>query len=440
MIYLDNSATTMVDDRVLETFNKVCKNYPGNSNSLHSLGIKSKELEEYATEKISNLLGVKPSEIIYTSGASESNNTVLKGVASKYKNRGNHIITTPLEHSSVLETCKYLESKGFIIDYVKIKDNGLIDIEDLERLLTDNTILVSVAYVDSELGIRQDIDTISKIVKKHPKCYFHVDATQAIGKIKVDPTSIDFISMSAHKIFGLKGIGLLIKKDNIKQVACEEEIQQYVDKKILIDEKDIIKYLILEILEYIFEIQGKKMEQEDIYFLINKDEDIYLENIKTLSEKFKTTNIITEELSKFQKIVENIFEEETTIYLSNNKRKSLRRAKYIVNFDYGIGEIEKYNINRTAILINIEQKVKIESMAFEGISINNVNIQIPDELIEHFGRMMEKINKNILYMSLVNQKQELARIKDRIKEDNIHILNLIGDKGIISQEEFKRIP
>ena len=232
----------------------------------------------------------------------------------------------------------------------------------------------------------------------------------------------------------------LIKKDNIKQVACEEEIQQYVDKKILIDEKDIIKYLILEILEYIFEIQGKKMEQEDIYFLINKDEDIYLENIKTLSEKFKTTNIITEELSKFQKIVENIFEEETTIYLSNNKRKSLRRAKYIVNFDYGIGEIEKYNINRTAILINIEQKVKIESMAFEGISINNVNIQITDELIEHFGRMMEKINKNILYMSLVNQKQELARIKDRIKEDNIHILNLIGDKGIISQEEFKRIP
>lgn len=232
----------------------------------------------------------------------------------------------------------------------------------------------------------------------------------------------------------------LIKKDNIKQVACEEEIQQYVDKKILIDEKDIIKYLILEILEYIFEIQGKKLEQEDIYFLINKDEDIYLENIKTLSEKFKTTNIITEELSKFQKIVENIFGEETTIYLSNNKRKSLRRAKYIVNFDYGIGKIEKYNINRTAILINIEQNVKIESMAFEGISINNVNIQIPDELIEHFGRMMEKINKNILYMSLVNQKQELARIKDRIKEDNIHIFNLIGDKGIISQEEFKRIP
>ena len=202
----------MVDDRVLETFNKVCKNYPGNSNSLHSLGIKSKELEDYATERISNLLKVKRGEIIYTSGASESNNTVLKGVASKYKNRGNHIITTPLEHSSVLETCKYLESKGFIIDYVKIKENGLIDIEDLEKLISDNTILVSITYVDSELGIKQDIDTISRIVKKYPKCYLHIDATQAIGKIKVDFTNIDFLSMSAHKIFGIKGIGLLVKK------------------------------------------------------------------------------------------------------------------------------------------------------------------------------------------------------------------------------------
>ena len=215
MIYFDNSATTMVDDRVLETFNKVCKNYPGNSNSLHSLGIKSKELEDYATERISNILKVKRGEIIYTSGASESNNTVLKGVASKYKNRGNHIITTPLEHSSVLETCKYLESKGFIIDYVKIKENGLIDIEDLEKLISNNTILVSIAYVDSELGIKQDIDTISRIVKKYPKCYLHIDATQAIGKIKVDFTNIDFLSMSAHKIFGIKGIGLLVKKENI---------------------------------------------------------------------------------------------------------------------------------------------------------------------------------------------------------------------------------
>ena len=215
MIYFDNSATTFVDERVLETFNKVCREFPGNVNSLHKLGIKSKELEDYATERISNLLKVKKSEIIYTSGATESNNTVLKGVAFKYKNRGNHIITSPLEHSSIIETCKYLETKGYVIDYVKIKEDGMIDIDNLKELITDNTILVSVAAVDSELGIKQDINEISKIVKEYPKCYFHVDATQAIGKIDIDMSNIDFLSMSAHKIFGLKGIGLLIKKENI---------------------------------------------------------------------------------------------------------------------------------------------------------------------------------------------------------------------------------
>ena len=215
MIYFDNSATTFVDERVLETFNKVCNNYPGNVNSLHKLGIKSKELEDYATERISNLLKVKKREIIYTSGATESNNTVLKGVAFKYKNRGNHIITSPLEHSSIIETCKYLETKGYVIDYVKIKEDGTIDIDNLKELINDNTILVSIAAVDSELGIKQDINEISKIVKEYPKCYFHVDATQAIGKIDIDISNIDFLSMSAHKIFGLKGIGLLIKKENI---------------------------------------------------------------------------------------------------------------------------------------------------------------------------------------------------------------------------------
>ena len=215
MIYFDNSATTIVDTKVLETYNKVCNNYPGNSNSLHKLGIKSKELEDYATENIAKYLGVKKSEIIYTSGATESNNTVLKGVAFKYKNRGNHIITSHLEHSSIIETCKYLEKNGFIIDYVDINKDGTINLEHLKKLINDNTILVSIALVDSELGIRQDIDSISKIIRNYPKCYFHVDATQAIGKIKVDFKNIDFMSMSMHKIFGMKGIGLLIKKENI---------------------------------------------------------------------------------------------------------------------------------------------------------------------------------------------------------------------------------
>lgn len=215
MIYFDNSATTMVDNNVLETYNKVCKNYPGNSNSLHKLGIKSKELEEYATDNIAKYLGVKPNEVIYTSGATESNNTILKGVAFRYRNRGNHIITSHLEHSSVIETCKYLERNGFIIDYVNINKDGTINLEHLKSLINDKTILVSIAAVDSELGVKQDIKSISRIIKEYPKCFFHVDATQAIGKIKIDFNDMDFMSMSMHKIFGMKGIGLLIKKENI---------------------------------------------------------------------------------------------------------------------------------------------------------------------------------------------------------------------------------
>lgn len=215
MIYLDYSATTPVNEEVLKVFNKVCLEYPGNSNSLHSLGIKSKELEDYATEKIAKLLKVKPSEIIYTSGSSESNNTAIKGVCNKYKNRGNHIITTNLEHSSVIAPLNYLTKEGFTIDYVKIKDNGLVDIENLKELLTDETILVSISIVDSEIGLRQNINEIGKLLKEYPKCIFHVDCTQGIGKINIDFTNIDLASISAHKFYGLKGIGLLIKKENI---------------------------------------------------------------------------------------------------------------------------------------------------------------------------------------------------------------------------------
>lgn len=216
MIYLDYSATTPVDERVLDTFNRVCLEYPGNVNSLHSLGIKSKELEDYATNEIAKMLNVKPSEVIYTSGASESNNTAIKGICLKYQNRGKHIITTHLEHSSVTSPINYLISLGFTVDYVKIDDNGLVDMEDLKRLIRDDTILVSICMVDSEIGLRQPIKEVAKIVREYPKCYLHVDLTQALGKIDLDLSDIDLASMSGHKIFGLKGIGLLIKKENIE--------------------------------------------------------------------------------------------------------------------------------------------------------------------------------------------------------------------------------
>ena len=215
MIYLDYQATTPPNKDVLKTYIKVCTDYPGNSNSLHKLGIQSKELEDYSTNKIKKILNLKNKEIIYTSGATESNNQAIKGIAEKYKNRGTHIITTLLEHSSITETMNYLSDNGFIIDYVKITDEGLVDLEDLKRLLTNNTILVSICAVDSELGLIQPIEEIGNILKDYPKCFFHVDCTQAIGKININFDNIDLASISAHKIYGLKGIGLLIKNENI---------------------------------------------------------------------------------------------------------------------------------------------------------------------------------------------------------------------------------
>ena len=215
MIYLDYAATTPVNEKVLSTFNKVCLDYPGNSNSLHTLGIKSKELEDYATKEIAKILNVKEKEIIYTSGSSESNNLAIKGICLKYKNRGKHIITTFLEHSSVIGPLNYLSDLGFEVDFVRIKDDGLIDLEHLKSLIRNDTILVSVCAVDSEIGLRQPIEEIATILEDYPKCYFHVDCTQAIGKIKVDFSKIDLASISAHKFYGMKGIGLLIKKENI---------------------------------------------------------------------------------------------------------------------------------------------------------------------------------------------------------------------------------
>lgn len=215
MIYLDYSATTPINKDVLETFNKTCTNYFANPNSLHKLGIESNNLIKAATKQISDLLNLSDEEIIYTSGASESNNLAIKGIALKYANRGKHIITTPLEHSSVVGALNSLGNIGYEIDIVNINKNGLIDLSHLKSLMRDDTILVTLALVDSEIGIKQNIDEISSVVKQYPKCYLHVDGTQAIGKIKVDLKNIDLFSFSSHKIYAMKGCGCLIKKKNI---------------------------------------------------------------------------------------------------------------------------------------------------------------------------------------------------------------------------------
>lgn len=216
MIYLDYSATTPTSKEVLDSFNKASLDYIGNPNSLHTLGVKANELINKATEQIAKLLNVKPCEIIYTSGASESNNMAIKGICEKYSNRGKHIITTHYEHSSIYGPLGYLQDKGYEVDFVTENSDGTVNLENLKSLIRDDTILVSVCAINSEIGIKQPINEIGKIIKeKNNKCFYHVDATQAISKINVNLSNIDLVSFSAHKFFGIKGIGGLIKKEKI---------------------------------------------------------------------------------------------------------------------------------------------------------------------------------------------------------------------------------
>ena len=219
MIYLDYSATTPVSYDVLESYNKATRDYIGNANSIHSLGVKSKALLNSATKQIAELLNIKESEVIYTSGATESNNMALIGAMLQYKNRCNHLIVSKLEHPSIYAICNYLETLGFQVSYVNNDTDGLIDFEDLKKKIRPETILVSICGVNSETGVRQPLKTIRQIIKKeNPNTIFHSDLTQAFGKVSINLFDVDMASMSGHKIFGPKGIGLLYKNSKVSLI------------------------------------------------------------------------------------------------------------------------------------------------------------------------------------------------------------------------------
>ena len=215
MIYLDYSANTPVDARVLEQFCAVERRCIGNANSHHQAGSAAKAEIDAATIKIASLLGVQPAEIIYTSGASEANNFALKGLARLSRHTGRHIISTPLEHSSVSGTLTALQEQGYEIDLLDVKQDGTVDLEHLKDLLRPDTICVAVTLVDSELGVVQPVQEIAAILKAYPHCHLHVDATQAVGKIPVSFEGVDTMSLTAHKFYGLNGIGLLVKRRNL---------------------------------------------------------------------------------------------------------------------------------------------------------------------------------------------------------------------------------
>lgn len=212
MVYFDYSATTPIHPEVLETYAFYEREFFANANSSHALGLSSQKIIDEKIKQMTDYLGIKPSELIITSSAVESNNTVIKGCALKYPTK-KHIITSMIEHASLIGAVSYLESQNYEIDFVNLDEHGQFDLHHLEELIRPDTLLVSLIAVDSETGIRQPIELIGQLCHKHD-VLFHSDITQALGKSKFDLSNIDYASFSAHKIYGPKGVAGLIKKEH----------------------------------------------------------------------------------------------------------------------------------------------------------------------------------------------------------------------------------
>lgn len=225
-IYLDNNATTPMDPRVLESMLPFFTKYFGNAAShTHSFGWEAEAAVEYAREQVAVLVGAEPKEIVFTSGATESDNLALKGIFEMYAAKGNHIITVKTEHKAVLDSCIHLEKMGAEITYLNVKKDGLIDIKELENAIKPETILIAVIYANNETGVIQPIKEIGVIAKKHSIIFF-TDATQAVGKVPVDviKDNIDIMSFSAHKIYGPKGVGALYVRRKNPRVKIASQI------------------------------------------------------------------------------------------------------------------------------------------------------------------------------------------------------------------------
>ena len=208
IIYMDHSATTYAKEEVVDAMLPYFTQHFGNPSSIYGIARESKQAIDTARAQVAKAVGALPDEVYFTSGGSESDNWAIKGVAYANRKRGTHIITTKIEHHAVLHTCQFLEKEGFTVTYLPVDRYGLVDPADLEKAITEKTILVSIMYANNEIGTIEPIQELAAVAQKH-KVYFHTDAVQAIGNVPIDVKSqnIDLLSLSAHKFYGQKGSG-----------------------------------------------------------------------------------------------------------------------------------------------------------------------------------------------------------------------------------------